>query len=733
MRAAALFKSGRVPATLAVLSLLHLTLPTVASATAIPGRAPEGARQRGEGKALPALSLSAAYTATGAVTLSVDGVGVSGRSGILQAEKPAGGSVRAAFLAAASTGFTNAVIPDGTVTLNALPVSWERALINTIGSRNYWADVTALAAPALDAAAPGLVSLFVDEGMQSHLIDGTILAVVWDDPARAEAQTISLFFGAQDVDGDAFNIGLAEPVEPGDPDERLLLSLGISFGFQDPATRDQASRVEVNGSRVSSAAGGQDDGEPANGALLTVGGLGDSPDVPSDPEAPPADFDSDDELYDLKPFLKEGTPLIRITTVNPSRDDNIFFAAFVVSGVAVVNEGIVLSPVEGTAPVGTAQEVTALVQDADGARLPGRPVTFLVTSGPHAGLTETRVTDVDGEAILSLPGETAGTDAIEARFVNAGGLTVTSNRVTRRWTVDAACPECPPDPGPEAIAGQPYSIDVPFCNCGPVDAEFEWRVTDTMGWLTGPPEGGRLGAGACTTITASGVVPMKLAAVDTNRVTFSVWPAADPAAAAGCAVRVPIRPPSLAVLLERFEARRESGGVRLTWETALENAHAWFDLYRAEPDGGDFVRLNATPLDEPGQGEYFDATAPSDVPCRYRLEAVDRAGVRQVAGETEAPVGTPAPPLAQNLPNPFAAETVFRLVFEQAGAARFEIFDVSGRRVRLLFDGTAQPGSTELTWDGRDDAGRTVTAGLYFARLADGRGTRSVRLVHAPR
>ena len=59
------------------------------------------------------------------------------------------------------------------------------------------------------------------------------------------------------------------------------MGLGISFSSQP----GQNSNVEVNGTRVTSSAGGQDDGGNENGALITVGGLDDSNDNPSNPLA----------------------------------------------------------------------------------------------------------------------------------------------------------------------------------------------------------------------------------------------------------------------------------------------------------------------------------------------------------------------------------------------------------------------------------------------------------------
>ena len=45
------------------------------------------------------------------------------------------------------------------------------------------------------------------------------------------------------------------------------------------------------------------------------------------------------------------------------------------------------------------------------------------------------------------------------------------------------------------------------------------------------------------------------------------------------------------------------------------------------------------------------------------------------------------------------------------------MFDVNGRQVRQLIDGVRPAGSSEIIWDGKDDMGRSLPAGIYRFRL----------------
>ncbi|UCG92309.1 MAG: T9SS type A sorting domain-containing protein, partial [candidate division WOR-3 bacterium] len=68
-------------------------------------------------------------------------------------------------------------------------------------------------------------------------------------------------------------------------------------------------------------------------------------------------------------------------------------------------------------------------------------------------------------------------------------------------------------------------------------------------------------------------------------------------------------------------------------------------------------------------------------------------------------------------PNPFTRE--MSLSYQVATMSRVDVkvYDVSGRLVRCLAHGVHNPGYHTLVWDGRDDIGRALSAGIYFVRF----------------
>ena len=71
----------------------------------------------------------------------------------------------------------------------------------------------------------------------------------------------------------------------------------------------------------------------------------------------------------------------------------------------------------------------------------------------------------------------------------------------------------------------------------------------------------------------------------------------------------------------------------------------------------------------------------------------------------------------QAQPNPFTGRTNLSVSLSTAGSVDLRIFDNSGRVVKTLARGAAVPTHASFSWDGRNDAGRTVAPGIYFYRV----------------
>lgn len=169
------------------------------------------------------------------------------------------------------------------------------------------------------------------------------------------------------------------------------------------------------------------------------------------------------------------------------------------------------------------------------------------------------------------------------------------------------------------------------------------------------------------------------------------------------------------------------------WETAIAFAPGHrirvavsssnFPRYDANPNTGEPFRQHTTTLVATNT-VYLDAARPS----RLVLPVANAAGLGVVASLPPPAAGAVPFRLDAVAPNPFADE--LRLDLEMLRPVDLEavVYDVTGRRVRALAGGRAGPGRIRPVWDGRDDEGRRLPAGVYVVRLRAGEFTRAARV-----
>jgi len=70
--------------------------------------------------------------------------------------------------------------------------------------------------------------------------------------------------------------------------------------------------------------------------------------------------------------------------------------------------------------------------------------------------------------------------------------------------------------------------------------------------------------------------------------------------------------------------------------------------------------------------------------------------------------------LVQNSPNPFNPVTTIAFYVPHESPIAVRVYDVSGRVVRTLVDGTRDPGRHAAVWDSRNEQGERCGSGVYF-------------------
>ncbi|MDZ7288532.1 MAG: T9SS type A sorting domain-containing protein [candidate division KSB1 bacterium] len=99
-------------------------------------------------------------------------------------------------------------------------------------------------------------------------------------------------------------------------------------------------------------------------------------------------------------------------------------------------------------------------------------------------------------------------------------------------------------------------------------------------------------------------------------------------------------------------------------------------------------------------------------------EAMKKAGYVTTAVEEKTGDALPRRfVLEQNFPNPFNAGTSLRYYLPQAGVVHLAIYDLNGKLVNVIVDGSQAAGEHVVNWDGRNQHGATVASGIYWAQL----------------
>ncbi|HVP58720.1 MAG TPA: M1 family aminopeptidase [bacterium] len=137
------------------------------------------------------------------------------------------------------------------------------------------------------------------------------------------------------------------------------------------------------------------------------------------------------------------------------------------------------------------------------------------------------------------------------------------------------------------------------------------------------------------------------------------------------------------------------------------------------PDGGQCVFISGRPY------RYNHAAMRSN--CEYILrhifgEPYNAAGV--VDGGSVGQLM-----LSQNTPNPFGSSTRIAFSLPKSADVKLGIYDVRGRELAALVNQKLDAGKHDVVWNGQDQAGRRVAAGVYWCLLESGDKSVSRKMV----
>ncbi len=192
-----------------------------------------------------------------------------------------------------------------------------------------------------------------------------------------------------------------------------------------------------------------------------------------------------------------------------------------------------------------------------------------------------------------------------------------------------------------------------------------------------------------------------------------------------------LRPDEIvATQLQAFTAVVQQQGIEITWRLSERGEKMEFFVFRSEGAGGDFLCLPGVNItSEDLSFTFIDENCEHSTHYRYRIEVLDDKG-RRVLFETQSLL-MPALALAlgQNYPNPFNPVTTITFTLPTEMHATLSIYNLEGKRVKILVDEPLTEGFKEYIWDARDANGNPVSSGVYLYRLKAGSRTLTKKMI----
>lgn len=188
---------------------------------------------------------------------------------------------------------------------------------------------------------------------------------------------------------------------------------------------------------------------------------------------------------------------------------------------------------------------------------------------------------------------------------------------------------------------------------------------------------------------------------------------------------------------EDLAATSYSDHVHLVWAANSEPDIAGYNIYRSENAGGPYTRLNDTLITGT---TYDDYTIPAGVTRYYCVTAQIKAGTEsrlssEVAGSTGiSEVGSQTAGFVSVSPNPFTRTTRIRFLILDTGYSINDpcvtIYDAAGRLAKSFYPvSSIHNQESVLVWDGTDQSGKRLPAGVFFAGIKTGSGVHLAKII----
>ena len=113
----------------------------------------------------------------------------------------------------------------------------------------------------------------------------------------------------------------------------------------------------------------------------------------------------------------------------------------------------------------------------------------------------------------------------------------------------------------------------------------------------------------------------------------------------------------------------------------------------------------------------------------YSLNPRYVADMYPESNTTESVIDASSVIIRGNYPNPFNPTTRIDYSLQQSTDIDLSVYDVAGRLVKTLYNGTQTSGNHFEVWDGTDNSGKAIASGIYFSRISHSKGVETSKML----
>jgi hypothetical protein len=191
--------------------------------------------------------------------------------------------------------------------------------------------------------------------------------------------------------------------------------------------------------------------------------------------------------------------------------------------------------------------------------------------------------------------------------------------------------------------------------------------------------------------------------------------------------------------IDTFVSRRIRSGATFDWGPDNIAKNPLF----SDPENGDFTLLSKSPCIDAGDPDTLfcdpedvansgSALWPAMGTLRNDMGACG-GGKYKIIPNNKNDQEPPKQPLTfslkQNYPNPFNPTTTIEYVIPEPGQVQLSIYNMLGRRIKIVAHSQHETGLHRKIWNGRDKTNMPVAAGIYFCRMHANGFDKTMKLV----